>query len=97
MLVPLVDDTRDGRIYDGSLSLYAVLGAAIGAVLLGWLGWALAAGAVAVAGLGQWASSGTAVGAFTGAGIGAAAGALAGALIGLYRIPARSTHGRGEH
>lgn len=91
VLVPLVDEARDGRVYDPSLAIHAAAGFGLGAVLLGWLGWALAGGSVAVAGLGQWAASGAAVGTFTGAGIGAAGGALVGALIALYRLPARTS------
>lgn len=96
VLVPLVDETRDGRVYDPSLAIHASIGCGLGAVLLGWLGWALAVGSVAVTGLGQWAASGAAVGTFTGAGVGAASGALVGALIALYRLPARPRQSKHE-
>ena len=96
VLVPLVDETSDGCVYESSVAIFALVGMGLGAVLLGWLGWALADGAVAVTGLGQWAASGVAVGTFTGAGIGAAIGALVGALFALYRLPARSSPAENE-
>lgn len=89
LIVPLVDDQEAGRIYHRSIHRLALLGGLAGAAALGWLGWALAAGAMPVAGVGQWAAAGPGVGAFTGAGLGTAAGGLAGALIALYRLPAR--------
>lgn len=89
LTVPLVDEHEAGRIYDPSLLRWALWGAVIGVLLLGGLGYGLANGSVAVTGLGQWASSGTAVGAVAGGGLGLATGALAGALLALYRMPAR--------
>lgn len=87
--VPLVDEDEAGRIYHPSIHRWTLLAAVAGAIVLGWLGYALAAGPLPVSGLGQWAVGGPAVGAFTGAGIGAAAGGLAGALGALYRLPTR--------
>lgn len=92
VVVPVVDDDKAGRIYHPSIHRWALLAALVGAIVVGWIGYALAAGPLPVAGLGQWAVGGPAVGAFTGAGIGAAAGGLAGALGALYRLPPR--HGR---
>lgn len=90
LIVPLVDEHEAGRIYDRSIHRLAVLGAVAGAAILGWLGWAVAAGSLPVAGLGQWAASGPLLGAFTGAGLGAAAGGLCGALAALFRLPRRT-------
>lgn len=87
--VPLVDEHEAGRIYDASIHRWALAGALVLGVALGLLGWAVAAGALPVAGLGQWAAGGPAVGAFGGAGLGVAAGGLAGALLALYRLPPR--------
>jgi hypothetical protein len=89
LVVPLVDEQQAGRIYDPSIHRWALAGALAGAVLLGLLGWAVAAGVLPLAGLGQWAAAGPAVGAFTGAGLGVAGGGLAGALLALYRLPPR--------
>lgn len=97
-VVPLVDGPAAERIYDPSIHRLALLGALLGAVLLGVLGHGLAEGWLAVAGLGQWAVSGPLVGAFTGAGLGAAAGGLVGALTALYRMPPRGERaGDGAH
>lgn len=89
VLVPVIDEAHDGVVYDRSLTTYALVGALAGAVLGGWLGWALSVGAIAVTGLGQWAASGAAVGIFTGLGVGASVFGLLGALVALYRLNAR--------
>lgn len=89
LIVPLVDVQEAGRIYDRSIHRLAVLGALAGALLLGGIGYAVAAGALPVAGLGQWAAAGPALGAFTGSGLGAAAGGLCGGLVALFRLPRR--------
>lgn len=88
-VVPLVDRDEAGRIYDASIHRWALMVAVPAALLFGWSGYAMATGSLPIAGLGQWAVGGPAVGAFTGGGIGAAAGGLAGALSALYRRPAR--------
>lgn len=89
VIVPLVDEQEAGRIYHPSLLWWVLWGALLGALLLGWVGFALAEGDWTVPGLGQWAASGTAVGATTGGGIGIALGGLIGALAALYRMPPR--------
>lgn len=89
MLVPLVDDDKAGRIYDASLLRFALIGAFAGGVALGWLGYAIAAGVLPIAGLGQFAASGVGVGSFVGSGLGVALGGLGGAVIALYRLPPR--------
>lgn len=90
VIIPLIDEQEAGRIYDPALLHFALWGGLIGALLLGWLGAAMANGDLPVAGLGQWAASGTTLGAVTGGGVGLAAGGLIGALIALYRLPPRS-------
>lgn len=91
LVVPLVDSDQASRIYDASIHRWGLLAAAVGALLVGWLGYAVGNGSLPIAGLGQWAVGGPAVGAVTGAGIGAAAGGLAGALVALYRMQPRRT------
>jgi hypothetical protein len=90
VIIPLVDAQAAERIYDPSLLHWSLWSAVAGALLLGVLGYALAAGLWTAEGLGQWAASGATVGAFTGTGIGAAAGALGGGLVALYRLPRRT-------
>lgn len=85
--VPLRDEALGLRIYDGWILLGALVGALTGGLLLGWVGYALSTGDLAIAGLGQFAASGPAVATFTAAGIGVAAGGLAGALLGAWRLP----------
>lgn len=90
LIVPLVDTQAAGRVYDPSILRWALLGAFIGAVLLGLLCYAIAAGALPIAGFGQFAASGVGVGTFVGTGLGVAIGGLIGALFALYRLPART-------
>lgn len=84
-----------GRAFDPrtagepSFLRYALLGGVAMGAICGLLGYALAGGAVAFTGLGQWASGGVGVGTFAGAGVGFAAGALGGGLAALHRTPAR--------
>ena len=86
---PLIDKQEADSIYDRSIHRMTLLGALVGAVVLGWLGYAVAAGGLPVAGFGQWAGAGPGLGAFAGGGIGVAAGGLLGALIALFRLPHR--------
>lgn len=89
VVVPLVDEHEAERIYHPRLLRWALWGALAGALLLGWLGFALATGTLALAGLGQWATAGPVAGAVTAGGIGLAVGALVGGLAALLRMPAR--------
>lgn len=89
LTVPLVDEHEAGRIYDPSILRWALWGGLLGGLLLGWLGYAVAAGDLPIAGLGQWAANGAAGGAVAGAGMGLAVGGLVGALFALYRMPPR--------
>lgn len=88
-VAPLIDVDEAGRIYHPSIHRWGLVAAVVGALLLGWLGYAAGVGSLPIAGLGQWAAGGPAVGAVTGGGLGAAAGGLAGALAALYRMPVR--------
>lgn len=97
MLVPLVDEQEAGRIYDPSLLHWALWGALLGTVLLGWLGTAMANGDLPIAGLGQWAASGPLLASVTGGGLGIAVGGLIGALLALYRMPALHPEQHEEH
>ncbi len=78
--VPLVNEPDHHPVYSRRLLWGALLGAVIGGVIFGWLGYAVSSGPLPVAGLGQFASAGTAVAVFTGAGVGSALGALIGGL-----------------
>lgn len=89
ILVPLVDEHEAGRIYDPSLLRWALWGALLASLLLGWLGAAAANGDLSIAGLGQWAAAGPLLAAVTAGGIGLALGGLIGALLALFRMPAR--------
>ena len=98
MPLPLMDRIDGARVYDSNLLRYAVLFGSVGAVLVGLLGYALASGALAIGGLGQWAAAGDGPATVAGASLGAAAGALAGSLLQLYRMPARDMkHEHQEH
>jgi len=88
LLVPIVDEQGAGRIYDPSILRLTLAGALVGAVLLGWLAFAIAGG-LPVAGLGQFSAAGAGAATFTGAGIGLALGGLVGGLVALYRLPPR--------
>lgn len=87
--VALVDEQQAGRIYDGSILRFALLGGVLGAIALAWLAYAFADGIWTIAGVGQFAAAGVAPATFAGAGVGVALGALAGAIVALYRLPAR--------
>jgi hypothetical protein len=96
--VPLIDHVEGRRVYDNSILRLGLLFGIAGAIVFGWMGYALASGAVAIAGLGQWASAGNGPGTLAGASLGAAACGLTGALISLYRMPAREMkHEHQEH
>ena len=95
MPLPLIDRIEGTRVYDSNLLRFAILFGSLGAVLFGLLGYALTSGALAIGGLGQWASAGDGPATVAGASLGAAAGALAGGLFQLYRMPAR--HMKQEH
>lgn len=69
---------RGGCGNGGRTRTLALPGALLGAAVLGWLGYALAAGTLPIRGLGQFAASGWGIGLFTGAGIGVALGGLTG-------------------
>lgn len=88
-VVPIVDAHKGGRIYHPRLLRFALVGGAIGLVLLGWISASVESGFMPVPGLGQFSAAGTAVAVVAGGGIGLAVGALAGALIVLYRLPKR--------
>lgn len=93
VVVPLLDEPEPGRvIYDARITLWALAGAALGAIALGFIGWLIAA-AWPIRDFGQFAASGTTVSTLTAAGVGAALGALAGALMALVRLPSY----RGNH
>lgn len=94
--VPLHDAPREHPIYDRSLVMFSLLGALVGGVILGWLGYAVAAGGLPIPGLGQFAAAGWGVAAFVGAGVGVALGGLAGGLVALFRMP-RAQSARQEH
>lgn len=89
LLVPIVDAQGAERIHDPSILQLTLAGALIGAVLLGWLAFAIAAGGLPIAGLGQFSAAGAGAATFTGAGIGVALGGLVGGLVALYRLPPR--------
>lgn len=86
-LVPLVDRPEAIAIYDSPLVRFAFIGAIVGAIVLGMLGWFLASGSFSVANLGQLGSAGPAAATYAASGVGAAGGALVGGLLGLRRIP----------
>lgn len=89
LLVPLVDEAEGDRIYDSSILRWALLGAALGAFLMGWLAASIAYGNLPLVGLGPFSASGEGVAVSTGGGVGLAIGGLAGALLALYRLPRR--------
>lgn len=95
--VPLHDGAQAHRIYHRSLLTFALAGAAAGGAVLGWLAYAVAEGALPVAGLGQFAAAGWGVATFVGAGVGMALGGLAGGLVALYRLPPRKKKGDHAH
>lgn len=86
--VPLADAPQGHLIYRPALLIFALLGAAIGGLVLGWTAYNVVEGPLAIAGLGQFAAAGWGVATFTGAGVGAALGGLTGGLVALYRMPA---------
>lgn len=88
-VVPLEDAVRGQAIYSRRILHYALLGALLGALAVGFGGYALATGGIAYEGLGQWAAAGPAPAAFAGAGVGVALAALAGSLVAVYRMPKR--------
>lgn len=90
--VPLADAPRGHPIYRASLASFALLGAAMGGLVLGWTAFNVVEGPLAIAGLGQFAAAGWGVATFTGAGVGAALGGLAGGLVALYRMPPAPRH-----
>lgn len=92
VVVPLVDEAEGRRIYDPRMLRAAVLGGLVGGIIVGFVGFALAVGWVAVAGLGPWAAAGAGPAAFAATAIGVAAGSLAGSLSVLYRLPRRQLH-----
>lgn len=94
--VPLHDALREHAIYDRSLVMFSLLGALVGGVILGWLGYAIAEGGLPIPGLGQFAAAGWGVAAFVGAGVGVALGGLAGGLVALFRMP-RAEKSKGHH
>lgn len=67
--------------------MFALIGAFIGGVALGWLAYAVAEGNLPIEGLGQFAAGGAGVATFTGAGVGVALGGLVGGLVALFRLP----------
>jgi hypothetical protein len=90
-VVPLVDEQKGERIYHPDLLRYALIGGAVGALLLGLLSAAVESGFLPIAGLGQFSTSGTAVAVVAGGGIGLAFGALAASLIALFHLPKRES------
>lgn len=96
VVVPLVDEAEGRRIYDPRMLRAAVLGGLVGGIIVGFVGFALAVGWVAVAGLGPWAAAGPGPTTFAAASIGIAVGALAGSLFVLYRLPRRQPSEDGE-
>jgi hypothetical protein len=88
-VVPLVDEAEGRRIYDPAMLRAAVLGGLVGGIIVGFVGFALAVGWIAVAGLGPWAAAGSGPTTFAAASIGIAVGALGGGLFVLYRLPRR--------
>ena len=93
LLVPFVDEVEGARIYDPSILRWALIGAALGALLFGWLAASLAYGNLPVVGLGPFSASGEGVAVSTGGGVGLAVGGLAGALAALFRLPRRPVDG----
>jgi hypothetical protein len=87
MPLPLIDTIEGARVYNSTLLRFAILFGLAGAFLVGFLGYALASGFLAIGGLGQWASAGDGPATLAGVSLGAAAGALAGGLIALYACP----------
>ena len=87
LLVPLVDRTRAGVVYDPSMLWLTLLGAAVGLLILGVAAFAIATGRMPVAGLGQMAAGGFGPAVVAGAAVGAALGGLIGGLIACRRLP----------
>lgn len=86
----LINKQPWGVVYSPWFVYGALIGFLIGAVLMGFVGWAYGTGAWSIDGLGQFAASGGGVGGFVGAGIGAALGGFIGAVIPLFSM-ARKT------
>lgn len=85
---PWDDAPIDVRIWDPAIPRMALLIGALGAVLLGAVGWLVAEGVLPVAGLGQWAAGGVAPAVLTAAAVGLAVGGLIGGTAALWRLPA---------
>lgn len=89
VLVPLVDVQTAGRIYDPSILSFTRFGALVGALVIGWLAFAIARGSIPVAGFGQFGAGGLGPAVVAGAGIGAALGSFAGGLTAVMRLAPR--------
>ena len=83
-------DPEGHVVYHPAIMKMAIVWAVILGVLLGFVGYMVSSGAWPIRDLGQFATSGTAVGIFVGAVVGIALGGLIGALMGLHKMKRKS-------
>ena len=83
-------DPEGHVVYHPAILKMALIWALVLGVILGFVGYMVSSGAWPIRDLGQYATSGTAVGTFVGAVIGIALGGLAGAIKGIHKMKRRS-------
>ncbi|WP_114779600.1 hypothetical protein [Botryobacter ruber] len=83
-------DPEGHAVYHSAILKMAIIWAIVFGLILGFVGYMISSGAWPIRDLGQYATSGTAVGIFVGAVIGIALGGLIGALMGMGKMKHKS-------
>ncbi|ARS37997.1 hypothetical protein [Pontibacter actiniarum] len=83
-------DPEGHVVYHPAILKMAIIWALVLGVIFGFVGYMISSGAWPIRDLGQFATSGTAVGIFVGAVVGVALGGLIGALMGMGKMKRKS-------
>ncbi|GAA4437068.1 hypothetical protein GCM10023188_30850 [Pontibacter saemangeumensis] len=83
-------DPEGHVMYHPAILKMAIIWAIVFGFILGFMGYMISSGAWPIRDLGQYATSGTAVGTFVGAVVGIALGGLIGALMGMGKMKRKS-------